>query len=75
MMAEQRTGVGGGDLGKMTPYLGKMRWIWAVCTISGQKCSRIGGGGIQSSIISASVASLNHAKICSVLQIFATVDF
>ena len=40
--AEQRTGVGGGILGKRRPHLGKMRPIWAICTKSGQKCSRIG---------------------------------
>ena len=44
--AEWRTGVGGGILGKkcrkMRPHLGKMRYIWANCTKSGQKCSRIG---------------------------------
>ena len=28
----------------MRPHLGKLRPIWAVCTKSGQKCSRIGGG-------------------------------
>ena len=75
VMAEQRTGVGGGILGKMRPHLGKKRRIWAICTKSGQKCSRFWGGGIQSSNSSASVASLNHAKICSVLEIFATIDF
>ena len=26
----------------MRPHLGKMRPIWAICTKSGQKCSRIG---------------------------------
>ena len=40
--AEQRTWVGGGILGKMSPYLEKMRSIWAICSKSGQKCSRIG---------------------------------
>ena len=28
----------------MRPHLGKMRHIWAICTKSGQKCSRMGGG-------------------------------
>ena len=27
----------------MRPHLGKMRLTWAICTKSGQKCSRIGG--------------------------------
>ena len=27
----------------MRPHLGKMRLIWAIYMISGQKCSRIGG--------------------------------
>ena len=41
--AEERTGVGGGIVGKMRPYLGKARPIWAICTKSWQTCSRIGG--------------------------------
>ena len=40
--AEERTGVGGGILGKMRPHLGTIRPIWANCTKSGQTCSRIG---------------------------------
>ena len=47
--AEQRIGVGGGILGKMRPCLSKMRPIWAICMKNGQKCSRIGGGGGNSS--------------------------
>ena len=46
--AELKTGVGGGNLGKKktpsaqkeTPSEGP---IWAICTKSGQKCTRIGG--------------------------------
>ena len=42
MTTELKTGFGGSILGKLRPYLGKMRSIWAICTKSGQKNSRIG---------------------------------
>ena len=44
MIAEYRTGVGGGIAGKMRPHLGKMRPIWAICRKVGKSAleSRIG---------------------------------
>ena len=41
--AEKGTGVRGAILGKMRPYVSKMRAIWAICTKSCQKCAKIGG--------------------------------
>ena len=62
MTAEYRTGVGSGILGKVRPHLGKRRPTWAICTKSGQKCSRIGrkggwGGGREINYIDLSIAA------------------
>ena len=48
---------GGGILGKLRPHLGKMRPIWAICTKSEQKCSRVGG---KKSIM------INCALVCNI---------
>ena len=66
------TGTGGGILCKMRPHLGKMRPTWAIWTNTGQKCSRIGGGG-RNSVMKCSVSLFRLAR-CKFLRQFVNLE-